>query len=95
MHSDENGPLISSEVLEPSDKALIPDLSTNSPLLKRDGLSCGHGLDATDGSQAGGCGCHCPQQRLGVLGHSRAIMSPNSQAAQDLGLHEPDHGMSF
>jgi hypothetical protein len=29
-----------------------------------------------------------------VLGHSRA-MSSNSQAAQNLGLHQPGHGMSL
>ncbi|KAH6640691.1 hypothetical protein F5144DRAFT_484839 [Chaetomium tenue] len=86
MHSDEDGPLISSEVLEPSDKVLIPDL--NGPLLKRDGLGCGHSQYATDAPEAGGC--HCPQQ-LGLLGHTRTV-NPNSQAAQNPGLHEPGLG---
>ncbi|KAH6851017.1 hypothetical protein B0I37DRAFT_373001 [Chaetomium sp. MPI-CAGE-AT-0009] len=83
MQSDEDGPLISSEALEPFDKALIPD--PNSSLVERDGLGGGHSQNASDASQGG---YQCSQQ---PPGHS-LTMSPNSQAAPNLGVAEPGLG---
>ncbi|KAK3297746.1 uncharacterized protein B0H64DRAFT_392954 [Chaetomium fimeti] len=87
MHSVEDGPLISSGALEPSDKALIPVPS--SPMVKRDGLDCGHGQNASNASIASSpAGCQCSQQP----GHSSTV-NPNSQAAPNLvGLDKPGLG---